>query len=178
VNPHALEGSAPATKGRAVHCAGCMKAFRGSTPQEAADKCRDQERACAVAIGRRPLPDPGYNARQPLPPVRRLDMLREPENAPSANSRPQGVHFGGTTYEPEFDQERLTKQLGRVHRALIGNSACWLTLGELAALTGDPEASISARLRDLRKPAFGGHLVERRARDRSAGLFEYRLVRQ
>lgn len=49
----------------------------------------------------------------------------------------------------------------------------WHTLPEIAAGTGDPEASISARLRDLRKPRFGSYVVDRRRR--SQGLFEYRL---
>jgi len=50
----------------------------------------------------------------------------------------------------------------------------WRTLGELSALTGDPEASISARLRDLRKPRFGGLTVERKYIRR--GLFAYRVA--
>jgi hypothetical protein len=49
----------------------------------------------------------------------------------------------------------------------------WWTLPQLAAATGYPEASISARIRDLRKPKFGGHTVERR--HVSKGLWEYRL---
>jgi len=40
--------------------------------------------------------------------------------------------------------------------------------------TSHPEASVSARLRDLRKEKFGGHVVERRAVKR--GLFEYRVI--
>ena len=38
------------------------------------------------------------------------------------------------------------------------------------------ETSISARLRDLRKPFYGSHNVERRARGRNRGLYEYRVV--
>src|SRR5260370_14712307 len=40
----------------------------------------------------------------------------------------------------------------------------WLTLEELAKLTHYPPASISAQLRDLRKPEFGGYAVEKRPR--------------
>ena len=40
----------------------------------------------------------------------------------------------------------------------------WLTLGELAKLTHYPPASISAQLRHLRKPEFGGYEVEKRQR--------------
>jgi uncharacterized membrane protein len=51
----------------------------------------------------------------------------------------------------------------------------WWTLAELARATGYPEASISARLRDLRKPKFGGYTVERQYVER--GLFRYRVTR-
>ena len=40
----------------------------------------------------------------------------------------------------------------------------WLTLDELAKLTHYPPASISAQLRHLRKPEFGGYEVEKRQR--------------
>jgi len=51
-------------------------------------------------------------------------------------------------------------------------------LSEIAAAAGDPEASVSAQLRHLRKPRFGSYVVEKRPRgDRSAGLFEYRVSR-
>ena len=50
----------------------------------------------------------------------------------------------------------------------------WYSLSDVAAITGDPEAAVSARLRDFRKARFGGHVVERRRV--SGGLFEYRLI--
>jgi len=40
----------------------------------------------------------------------------------------------------------------------------WLTLDELSKLTHYPPASISAQLRHLRKPQFGGYAVEKRQR--------------
>ena len=40
----------------------------------------------------------------------------------------------------------------------------WLTLEELSKLTHYPPASISAQLRHLRKPEFGGYAVEKRQR--------------
>jgi hypothetical protein len=40
----------------------------------------------------------------------------------------------------------------------------WLTLDELAKLTHYPPASISAQLRHLRKPQFGGFVVRKRQR--------------
>jgi hypothetical protein len=41
----------------------------------------------------------------------------------------------------------------------------WLTLDELAKLTHYPPASISAQLRHLRKPEYGGYAVEKRPRE-------------
>lgn len=53
----------------------------------------------------------------------------------------------------------------------------WFTLREISSYTGGSEASVSARLRDLRKPKFGGWDVQRRHRgDPKKGLFEYRAV--
>lgn len=45
-----------------------------------------------------------------------------------------------------------------------GQCATWLTLDELAKLTHYPPASISAQLRHLRKPRFGGYAVVKRCR--------------
>jgi hypothetical protein len=54
----------------------------------------------------------------------------------------------------------------------------WRTLAEISAVIRCPEASVSARLRDLRKNKFGGYLVERRRRGAERrGLFEYRVCR-
>lgn len=52
----------------------------------------------------------------------------------------------------------------------------WLTLGELENLTGYPQASISARLRDFRKPEFGGHTIERQYA--GGGVYTYRLEKE
>jgi hypothetical protein len=65
-----------------------------------------------------------------------------------------------------------------------GQCETWLTLHELALLTGYGEASVSAQLRHLRKPEYGGFTVEKRLRGSGAGvcgqngpLWEYRLRR-
>jgi hypothetical protein len=79
--------------------------------------------------------------------------------------------FDGQTFEQARDGARLSGQLTAV-RAIMADGI-WRSLPELRARTGYPEASISARLRDLRKPRFGGHTVERRRG--GPGLFEYRL---
>ena len=94
----------------------------------------------------------------------------------------EGPRFDGATIVAEWDSERLTGQLRAVWQ-LMGDGQ-WRTLDGIAhAVRRVPgceratEASISARLRDLRKPRFGAHTVERRRRgDPVAGCFEYRLV--
>jgi hypothetical protein len=83
--------------------------------------------------------------------------------------------FDGPAYEPAADQARLTGQIRRVYAAMAGGA--WRTLAEISAITGDPEASISAQLRHLRKDRFGACTVEKRSRgDRAIGLWEYRLL--
>jgi hypothetical protein len=88
---------------------------------------------------------------------------------------PTCTRFDGDTFEPEVDETRLGAQSRRVFVAI--RDGHWRTLAEIAHATGDPEASISARLRDFRKRKFGAHEVERRRRgDPELGLFEYRLI--
>lgn len=83
--------------------------------------------------------------------------------------------FDGRTYNHDADHARLSKQYERVFDLMRDGS--WRTLDEIARGTGDMHQSISARLRDMRKPKFGGHVVERQRRgDPSNGLFEYRLI--
>lgn len=82
--------------------------------------------------------------------------------------------FDGDDYQFEFDYTRLTGQLGRVYSLM--KDGRWRTLDEIHQETGDPHASISAQLRNLRKDRFGGHSVFRRTRgDRRLGLYEYRV---
>lgn len=78
----------------------------------------------------------------------------------------------GKTFDPERDEARLNRQALTVWN-LMADSA-WRTLSEISKNTGEPEASISARLRDFRKEKFGGHAVERRRR--TEGTYEYRLL--
>ena len=53
----------------------------------------------------------------------------------------------------------------------------WRTLNDIEILTRDPQASISAQLRHLKKERFGAHTVDHRPRgDRKNGLYEYRLI--
>jgi hypothetical protein len=80
--------------------------------------------------------------------------------------------FDGDDYNHERDSERLTGQLLRIFEVVKDSK--WRTLKEIAMLTGDPEASISAQLRHLRKPRFGSYEVEKQHIDR--GLYKYRVI--
>ena len=81
--------------------------------------------------------------------------------------------FDGITINDERDNGRLQAQLNRVKRYALVNG--WFTLREVAFSLNVPEASVSARLRDLRKPKFGGYTVERKYVER--GLWAYRVTR-
>lgn len=77
----------------------------------------------------------------------------------------------GVTFDHDRDGARLNKQARAVFREMSDGK--WHTLIDLADATGYPEASISARLRDFRKPKFGAHTVEREYL--GGGLWMYRL---
>ena len=81
------------------------------------------------------------------------------------------AHFDGVTYDPARDHDRLAKQLGRVYDYM--SDGLWHTLKDISEKTGDPESSVSARLRDLRKPKFGGHNIDRRFYIK--GIWAYRM---
>lgn len=85
-----------------------------------------------------------------------------------------GPHHDGETYEAVHDHVRLNAQTLRVWHVMKRGE--WLTLRDISVRTGDPEASVSARLRDLRKSKFGGHVVERLRAEHESGLFFYRVV--
>jgi len=59
----------------------------------------------------------------------------------------------------------------------ISTDAGWMTLREIAELTNYGEASISAQLRHLRKPHFGGYVIVKRRRGPVMdGAWEYRIA--
>ncbi len=85
---------------------------------------------------------------------------------------PPKPRFDGSDYLPWRDDERLTGQLRRVWEVMSDER--WHTLREIAEATRDPEASVSAQLRHLRKDRFGAHTVEK---DHLGNwLYQYRLV--
>lgn len=88
---------------------------------------------------------------------------------------PPDFRFNGPEYIEADDRARLTGQLLRVRAFMLPGH--WKTVSEIAAVTGDPETSVSAQLRNLRKARFGSYIVERRAKgDRMGGLYEFRLL--
>jgi hypothetical protein len=83
--------------------------------------------------------------------------------------------FAGSDYDPAMDDARLTGQIKRVFDCM--KDGAFRTLGEIERIAGDPQASISAQLRHLRKERFGAHIVRKQPRgDRARGLFEYQLI--
>lgn len=82
------------------------------------------------------------------------------------------MYFDGETYSHDRDSARLGDQMAAVLSVMADGK--WRTLADIASETNAPEASVSARLRDLRKPRFGGHTVNREFLRR--GLFRYQLV--
>ena len=83
--------------------------------------------------------------------------------------------FNGSDYVPILDDKRLTGQLKRIYDLMKDGK--WRTLQEIRGITNDPEASISAQLRHLRKERFGRHtVIKRRKGELSKGLFEYKLI--
>ncbi len=80
--------------------------------------------------------------------------------------------FDGETFDVAQDGPRLSRQLAAVKGLM--DDGMWRPLWVISVVTGASEASVSARLRDLRKPKFGAHTVERRRVE--DGLWEYRVV--
>jgi len=82
--------------------------------------------------------------------------------------------FDGATFSPVLDGSRLTSQLWHVRQLM--SDGHWWTLTSLAEGVNGTEAAVSARLRDLRKPRFGGHHVEKKRDASRKGVWLYRLA--
>jgi len=82
------------------------------------------------------------------------------------------MRFDGSDYEQERDAPRLSSQFKRVFDLMQDGE--WRALREIADLTGDPEASVSAQLRHMRKERFGSHVIEKKYIEN--GLYHYRLL--
>lgn len=77
----------------------------------------------------------------------------------------------GQSFSRKRDGVRLNKQAQDVFDFM--SVGCWSTLREISKATGHPEASVSARLRDLKKSKFGGYLIEKR--NLGGGLWQYHM---
>ena len=101
---------------------------------------------------------------------------------------PGELFFDGETYDHDRDGKRLGTQYIAVWACMLTDAVpftdekgCrWLigliwTLADISKDTGAPEASVSARIRDFRKPRFGEHIVEDEPPVGKKGLWRYRL---
>ncbi|KCZ47750.1 hypothetical protein [Hyphomonas sp. CY54-11-8] len=100
-----------------------------------------EDRTFTCAECRRTWP---YDAVDKVPSLKHKACICETCASPKAFN-----HFGGATYDPARDRERLGAQFCTVVELMADGKA--RTLQEIARETGFPEASISARLRDIRK---------------------------
>tara|TARA_R110002020_G_scaffold135316_2_gene302170 strand:+ start:1241 stop:1534 length:294 start_codon:yes stop_codon:yes gene_type:complete len=81
------------------------------------------------------------------------------------------ARFDGDDYNDRRDRARLVGQIKRVFDYVRDGE--WRTVQQIASATGDPETSVSAQLRNLRKARFGGHNVEKM--HMGNGHYRYRL---
>jgi hypothetical protein len=106
----------------------------------------------------------------------------------------------GPVFEEVKDRGRILSQMEVIRDVMLSTAECggqiarqsytqmwnasqidadggWMTLREIGELTGYGEASISAQLRHLRKPHFGGYVVAKRRRGpKTNGAWEYRIA--
>ena len=83
-------------------------------------------------------------------------------------------------WKNEHDAHRIKNQRERViiSMQICAHSGTWVTLGEISRWIQAPEASVSARLRDLRHARYGGFIVSKQRRgEPKKGLWEYRIAK-
>jgi hypothetical protein len=78
----------------------------------------------------------------------------------------------GITFDRDRDRKRLDTVMARVFQFIQDGQ--WHTLQEIAEACGCSEASASARLRDARKPKFGGYQINKS--HCGSGLWKYRFA--
>lgn len=92
--------------------------------------------------------------------------------------------FAGAGYDASLDQKRLSLQISRIRSYML--QAGWKTLGEMKsdleqryAPAKFSEASLSAQLRNLRKPGLWYRVDKRRragTHGAGSGIWEYRVL--
>lgn len=101
-------------------------------------------------------------------------MTKPSKDSENTSKRSQDMHFNGAVYEPCFDEVRLTKQHQIIKELMLDGK--WRSLREISYITGFPECSISAQLRNFRKARFGSYLVDkRRIGNPRSGYWQYCL---
>ena len=75
----------------------------------------------------------------------------------------------------EHDRKRLYRQRAKVLAYMLPRED-WRSLAEINAALGEPEGSISARLRDFRKAEYGSYYVPARRRVAEKGTWEYQVI--
>ena len=83
------------------------------------------------------------------------------------------VRFNGPDYIPVRDNQRLISQFQRILNLMLDGRP--RTLRQIAKVTGDPEALISAQIRHAQKERFGSYEVEKSYLGK--GVFTYRIVK-
>jgi hypothetical protein len=76
----------------------------------------------------------------------------------------------GPAFDKKEDGERVNKQHVSIREYML--VAGWKSLADIEKVLSYPQASISAQLRHLRKPVFGGYQVEKR---RVGSFWEYKV---
>jgi hypothetical protein len=82
------------------------------------------------------------------------------------------LQFDGSDYNHKRDSPRLSTQFERIKSLMLDGR--WRTLQEIEDQLHYPQASISAQLRHMRKPRFGGYIVQKQ--HLGAGVFSYRVA--
>lgn len=86
----------------------------------------------------------------------------------------------GPAYDENIDSDRIHSQMDTIKQYMLScGSDDYKTLPEIELATHYPQASISAQLRHLLKPQFGGYVVEKRRRNIASGggTWEYRVCK-
>jgi hypothetical protein len=84
----------------------------------------------------------------------------------------ESFKFDGSDYVPKRDDVRLSVQYLRIFELM--KDGVYRTLLEIEQKTGDPQASISAQLRHMRKERFGSHVINKIYLGK--GLYQYQLI--
>ena len=82
--------------------------------------------------------------------------------------------FDGAVYNSTRDRERLTGQLHSIF--MLMSDGNYRTVNEIHEQLGYPHASISAQLRNLKKPKFGGHGLEKKRVFEDSALWTFKII--